>query len=73
MDGFFHADPHPGNVFVTDDGRIALLDLGMTARIGQSLQDRLLKLLLAVAEGQSEKAADAAIQIGEPKECRKPL
>ena len=29
VDGFFHADPHPGNVFVTDDGRIALLDLGM--------------------------------------------
>ena len=29
VDGFFHADPHPGNVFLTDDGRIALLDLGM--------------------------------------------
>ena len=68
VDGFFHADPHPGNVFVTDDGRIALLDLGMTARIGPSLQDRLLKLLLAIAEGQSEKAADTAIQIGKAKE-----
>ena len=33
VDGFFHADPHPGNVFLTDDGRIALLDLGMVARI----------------------------------------
>jgi ubiquinone biosynthesis protein len=68
VDGFFHADPHPGNVFLTDDGRIALLDLGMTARIGPTLQDRLLKLLLAIAEGQSEKAADTAIQIGDPKE-----
>jgi predicted unusual protein kinase regulating ubiquinone biosynthesis (AarF/ABC1/UbiB family) len=66
VDGFFHADPHPGNVFLTDDGRIALLDLGMTARIEPTLQERLLKLLLAIAEGQSEKAADAAIQIGEP-------
>lgn len=66
VDGFFHADPHPGNVFLTDDGRIALLDLGMTARIGPSLQDRLLKLLLAVADGQSEQAANTAIQIGEP-------
>jgi ubiquinone biosynthesis protein len=68
VDGFFHADPHPGNVFLTDDGRIALLDLGMVARIGPSLQDRLLKLLLAIAEGQSEKAADTAIQIGEAKD-----
>lgn len=68
VDGFFHADPHPGNVFLTDDGRIALLDLGMTARLGPTLQDRLLKLLLAVAEGQSEKAADTAIQIGEATE-----
>src|SRR6202011_2969283 len=33
IDGFFHADPHPGNVFLTDDGGIALLDLGMTARL----------------------------------------
>ena len=32
IDGFFHADPHPGNVFLTDDGRIALLDLGMVSR-----------------------------------------
>lgn len=68
VDGFFHADPHPGNVFLTDDGRIALLDLGMTARLGPTLQERLLKLLLAIAEGQGEKAADTAIQIGEPKE-----
>ncbi len=29
VDGFFHADPHPGNLFLTDDGRIALVDLGM--------------------------------------------
>jgi len=68
VDGFFHADPHPGNVFLTDDGRVALLDLGMTARLGPSLQERLLKLLLAISEGQSEKAADAAIQMGEPRE-----
>ena len=68
VDGFFHADPHPGNIFLTDDGRIARLDLGMTARLGTTLQDQLLKLLLAISEGQSEKAADAAIRIGNPKE-----
>ncbi|HEX8184008.1 MAG TPA: AarF/UbiB family protein, partial [Blastocatellia bacterium] len=65
VDGFFHADPHPGNVFLTDDGRIALLDLGMVARVAPALQEKLLQLLLAVAEGRSEEAANFAIRIGE--------
>src|SRR5207249_2162344 len=43
VDGFFHADPHPGNVFLTDDGRIAILDLGMVARLNPGLQETLLK------------------------------
>lgn len=68
VDGFFHADPHPGNVFLTNDGRIALLDLGMTARIDGALQEQLLKLLLAIAEGQSDRAADLAIRIGDARE-----
>jgi ubiquinone biosynthesis protein len=65
VDGVFHADPHPGNVFVTDDGRLALLDLGMTAHLGTGMQEQLLKLLLAVSEGQGEDAAQVAIDIGE--------
>ena len=52
MDGFFHADPHPGNVLITEDGRLALLDLGMVARLEPTMQEQLLKLLLAVTEGQ---------------------
>ncbi|HVG18433.1 MAG TPA: AarF/UbiB family protein [Blastocatellia bacterium] len=68
VDGFFHADPHPGNVFLTDDGRIAMLDLGMVARITPALQEKLLQLLLAVAEGRSEDAANFAIRIGERTE-----
>ncbi|MFN2432741.1 MAG: ABC1 kinase family protein [Gemmatimonadota bacterium] len=65
VDGFFHADPHPGNVFLTDDGRLALLDLGMVARIPPPLQEQLLKLLLAVSEGQGDEAAKVALKIGE--------
>ncbi len=65
VDGFFHADPHPGNVFLTDDGRIALLDLGMVARIAPTLRDQLLKLVIAVSEGQGEEAADQIEKIGE--------
>ncbi|MEO8431819.1 MAG: AarF/UbiB family protein [Acidobacteriota bacterium] len=64
IDGFFHADPHPGNVFLTEDGRIALLDLGMAARISPALQENLLKLLLDVSEGHGDRAAERAAQIG---------
>jgi predicted unusual protein kinase regulating ubiquinone biosynthesis (AarF/ABC1/UbiB family) len=65
IDGFFHADPHPGNVFLTDDGRIALLDLGMTSRLSPARQDQLLQLLLAVGEGNGDQAATLALEIGE--------
>ena len=68
VDGLFHADPHPGNVFVTDDDQIALLDLGMIGRVTQTFQDNLLRLLLAISEGRGDTAADAAVRMGEPKE-----
>ena len=68
VDGFLHADPHPGNVFITDDGRIALLDLGMVSRISPGMQDKLLHLVLAISEGRGEEAAEFAISIGEPRE-----
>ena len=68
VDGLFHADPHPGNVFVTDDDRIALLDLGMVGRTTRTFQDNLLRLLLAISEGRGDAAAEAAVRMGEPKE-----
>jgi len=68
VDGFFHADPHPGNVFLTDNYQIALIDLGMVGRIMPGLQEQLLQLLLAIAEGRSDDAADIAIKIGDRKE-----
>jgi ubiquinone biosynthesis protein len=64
--GLFHADPHPGNVLVTDDGRLALIDLGMVARVEPEVQDRLITLLLALGEGRGRDAADAAIALGRP-------
>jgi ubiquinone biosynthesis protein len=68
VDGFFHADPHPGNVFLTDDYRIALIDLGMVGRIMPGLQEQLLQLLLAISEGRGDDAASIAIKIGDRKE-----
>ncbi|HKI02596.1 MAG TPA: AarF/UbiB family protein [Thermoanaerobaculia bacterium] len=70
VDGFFHADPHPGNLLVADDGRLALLDLGMVARIDPAMQEQLLKLLLAVTEGQGQEVAQITLQIGTPLEGR---
>ncbi|MBV8200467.1 MAG: AarF/ABC1/UbiB kinase family protein [Acidobacteria bacterium] len=65
VEGFFHADPHPGNVFLTDDGRLALLDLGMVGRLSPDLQERLLRMLLALSDGRGEQAALIAAAIGE--------
>ena len=67
VDGFFHADPHPGNVFITDDDRIGLLDLGMVAHIAGNFRENLLRLLLAISEGRGDEAADVSIKMGEPK------
>ena len=65
IDGTFHADPHPGNVFLTTDHRIALLDLGMVGHTTPALQENLLKLLIAVSEGDSDTAGDVAIRISQ--------
>lgn len=62
--GLFHADPHPGNVLVTDQGDLALVDLGMVGRIDPDMQNDLIKLLLAISDGQGRKAADIAIGVG---------
>jgi ubiquinone biosynthesis protein len=62
--GLFHADPHPGNVLVTDDGRLALIDLGMVAHVPPGMQDELIKLLLAIADGRGRDAAEVAIRLG---------
>src|SRR5258705_104821 len=67
LDGFVHADPHPGNVFLTEDDQIALLDLGMVLRLLPGFRDNVLRLLLAISEGKGEEAAEVTIRMGEPK------
>lgn len=65
LDGLFHADPHAGNVFLTDDKRIALLDMGMVSRLSPDRQEELLHFLLAVSECRTEQAAELALRMGE--------
>jgi ubiquinone biosynthesis protein len=63
--GFFHADPHPGNVLLTRDHRLALVDLGMVAKLSPESQEQLLRLLLAVSSGDAAAAADALERLGD--------
>src|SRR6185295_18617861 len=66
-DGLFHADPHPGNVFLVGE-RLALIDLGMVARLAPAMQERLLQMLLAVSDNQPDEAAKALLAMGECRE-----
>jgi ubiquinone biosynthesis protein len=66
--GVLHADPHPGNLVVTDDGRLALLDLGMVSSVAPRLQDKVVKLLLAIGDGDGEEVAAILAGMGHPLE-----
>jgi predicted unusual protein kinase regulating ubiquinone biosynthesis (AarF/ABC1/UbiB family) len=68
VDGFFHADPHPGNVLLTASGDLALLDLGMVGRVPSEMGDQLVKLLLAIGEGRAEESARALLALVERSE-----
>jgi predicted unusual protein kinase regulating ubiquinone biosynthesis (AarF/ABC1/UbiB family) len=63
--GFFHADPHPGNVLLTGDHRLFLIDVGMVARLSPQAQEQLLRLLLAISNGDASSAVDALEHLGE--------
>lgn len=66
VEGTFHADPHPGNVLLTRDGRLALLDLGMVEHFDETRRRQLLRLLLALAEGEGAEAAELTVELGAP-------
>lgn len=62
--GFFHADPHPGNFFVQPDESIALIDFGMVGNLSDELQERLLRIGLAVAQRDTETLVDELFTLG---------
>lgn len=63
--GVYHADPHPGNVVLTFDRQLALLDLGMTGRLSPDLRDALVRMLAALGEGRGADVATALERAGE--------
>ena len=58
IDGIFHCDPHPGNIFLADDGRLALMDFGMVGRFDSGQKDNIILMLLAFSERLGERVAD---------------
>ena len=62
-EGLFHADPHPGNVFVLPDGRLSLLDFGMTGELDEPMRESLTLLLEAVVRGDARAAKEAYLEM----------
>jgi predicted unusual protein kinase regulating ubiquinone biosynthesis (AarF/ABC1/UbiB family) len=58
VDGVYHADPHRGNVLITEDGRLALLDFGLLGRLDDDTRRNLALLLMAVAQNRADDVAD---------------
>lgn len=64
--GFFHADPHPGNIFILDDGRIGLIDYGQVKQISGRSRETLAKVMVALAKDNpdQEEVGKLAIELG---------
>ena len=60
-DGFFHADPHPGNIIISG-GQIVLIDLGMTGRLNSQARSVLREMIFAVAKQDSAALADGLLR-----------
>lgn len=65
LNGFFHADPHPGNIFYLEDGRVALLDCGMVGRLDPRTQQILTEMLLAIVDIDAQRCAQLTLELAE--------
>jgi predicted unusual protein kinase regulating ubiquinone biosynthesis (AarF/ABC1/UbiB family) len=63
VEGVYHADPHPGNVLLTPDGRLALLDFGLLGRLDEDTRRGLSLLLLALAQNRADDVADVIFSL----------
>lgn len=68
IDGFFQMDPHPGNIYLTQEGKLALFDMGMVGYLTPELQMQFLGLMMAVSEGRSEDASEYLQRMGKKLE-----
>jgi ubiquinone biosynthesis protein len=63
VDGVYHADPHRGDVLLTTDGRLALLDFGLLGRLDKDTRRQLSLLLLAIAQNRADDVADLILSL----------
>ncbi len=68
VDGFFHADPHPGNLFLLRDGRVAILDCGMMGRLDGRTQAALVEIVLAIISLDAQRCMQITLEVAEPME-----
>lgn len=66
--GLFHADPHPGNVLVTTDNKLALIDVGMVGRLTPEYRKHVTKLLMATMAGKADDVVRIARSLGSPRD-----
>ncbi len=64
-DGFFHADPHPGNLFFLRDNHIVFIDFGMVGHLSDRRREQFVSLLYSIVEKDEEGVADALVELGE--------
>ncbi|TWT85131.1 putative protein kinase UbiB [Planctomycetes bacterium CA13] len=64
-DGFYHADPHPGNLMVLQDEVIGVLDCGMVGRVDEELREQVEDLLIAAIDKDTDRLLDSVLQLGE--------
>ena len=67
-DGFFHADPHPGNLFIEPDGRIGLIDFGMVGQVDEKLRGQLGVLLTALIRNDADRVGAALLDLSVTKQ-----
>jgi len=63
VEGVYHADPHRGNVLLSDDGRLVLLDFGLLGRLDDDTRRQLSLLLLAIAQNRADDVADLILSL----------
>ncbi len=68
IDGVFHADPHPGNLFYLEDGRVALIDCGMVGSLDPRSQQILTELLLAIVDLDAQRCSQLTLQLADSME-----
>ena len=64
IEGFFHADPHPGNIFLLSDGVISFIDFGMVGRLTLDMKNNFASLVIAMMRKSTESMMKAILRIG---------